>query len=269
MNIDTFHHGDVDDFLALADEENWICGRWEFDFLLRHFQRGCLAARLDDGPIAFITAVKYGSSGWIGNLVVRADQRGKGIGSTLMERSLQTLLDDGVRTVWLTASEKGRPIYELLGFRAIDRVGRWFGTGSSVGCDEVSDLSLADILAADRAGWGDTRESIIAEVMELGMVITHDAGFLVCQPNAAGMMLGPWSVTCRENASLLLDAARRRAGADIPLFLDVPESNDDATRLLRSREFTKRGGSLLMYLGEKPAYDPRRIYALASMGSMG
>src|SRR5512147_3174250 len=130
MDIDFFRNEDVDTFLALAAEEQWICGRWELDFLLRRFPDGCLAARLDDGPIAFVTAMKYGESGWIGNLVVRDDQRGKGIGSGLMVKSLQTLMDAGARTVWLTASEKGRPVYEGLGFRAIDRIGRWFGKGS-------------------------------------------------------------------------------------------------------------------------------------------
>ncbi len=269
MLIDSFRHKDVDAFLALAAEEGWICGRWEFDFLLRHFPRGCLAARLDDGPVAFVTAMKYGSSGWIGNLVVRADQRGKGVGGALMERTLQTLMDAGTRSVWLTASEKGRPIYERLGFRAIDRIVRWFGTGSAVGRDEAGNLSMAGILAVDWAGWGDTRESIIAEAMELGIVITRAGGFLTCQPGAAGMQLGPWGATCRETASLLLDTARLRVGAHMPLCLDVPERNSDAGRLLRSREFIERGGSLLMYLGERPAYDPRCIYGLASMGSMG
>ncbi|HEX9023791.1 MAG TPA: GNAT family N-acetyltransferase [Geobacteraceae bacterium] len=269
MLIDSFRHEDVDAFLALAAEERWICGRWEFAFLLRHFPKGCLVARLDDGPVAFVTAMKYGSSGWIGNLVVRADQRGRGIGCALMERSLQNLMDAGTRTVWLTASEKGRPIYERLGFRAIDRIGRWFGMGSATGGDEAGNLSMAGILAADWAGWGDTRESMIGEVMELGMVLTRDGNFLICQPGTAGMQLGPWGVTRHETASLLLGAACGRAGAGMPLYLDVPESNDDAARLLRSRGFIERGGSLLMYLGERPAYDPCCIYALASMGSMG
>ncbi len=269
MDIDSFRHEDVDAFLALAAEESWICGRWELDFLLRHFPQGCVAARQDNGPVAFVTAMMYGSSGWIGNLVVRADQRGKGIGRALMERSLQTLMDKGVLTVWLTASEKGRPIYERLGFRTIDRIVRWFGMGIDFGGDEGDDLSLAGILAIDRAGWGDTRESIIVEAMEVGMVTVHDGGFLICQPGIAGMQMGPWGASCREAASVLLDTACRRAGAHMPLYLDVPESNDDAARLMRSHGFSERGASLLMYLGEKPAYDPRRIYALASMGSMG
>ncbi|HTP65729.1 MAG TPA: GNAT family N-acetyltransferase [Geobacteraceae bacterium] len=269
MIINFFQHEDVNAFLALAAEEHWICSRWELDFLLRQFPQGCMAARLDEGPIAFITSVKYGSSGWIGNLVVRGDRRGNGIGSALMERTLQTLMDAGTRTIWLTASEKGRPIYERLGFRAIDRIGRWYGIGDSGGIDEPGDYSMAGILAVDWAGWGDMRDSIIAESIEVGMLMARDGGFLICQPGTGGMQVGPWGSTCRETASLLLDTARSRAGADMPLYLDVPESNDDATRLLRSRGFSERGGSLLMYLGERPVYGSRRIYALASMGSMG
>lgn len=269
MIVDPFRQEDVSCFLALAEDEHWICGRWEFDFLLRHFPRGCLAARVGDVPVAFITSMKYKTSGWIGNLVVRKDQRGKGTGSILMERALQTLADAGARTVWLTASEKGKPIYERLGFRTIDMIGRWYGTGQSCGSDEPGDFSMAGILAMDQAGWGDTRESIIAEVVELGTVTACDGGFLICQLALGGMQLGPWGASGRETAAVLLDAARRRAGAEIPLYLDTPTGNSDAAVILGSRGFTERGGSLLMYWGEKPAYDPGRIYALASMGSMG
>ena len=130
MIIDRFRHEDLTDFLTLAAKENWICGRWELDFLLRHFPQGCLAMRIDDAPVAFITAIKYGTSGWIGNLVVSKDLRGKGIGSALMGKALAALLEAGARTVWLTASEAGRFIYERLGFDAIDAVKRWYGSGS-------------------------------------------------------------------------------------------------------------------------------------------
>lgn len=269
MKIDRFRHEDLDTFLHLASEENWICGRWEFAFLLRQFPQGCLAVRIDDAPVAFITSIKYGKSAWIGNLVVRKKMRGKGIGSTLMKRALADLVDAGARTVWLTASETGKKIYERSGFAVIDMLKRWFGMGTG-GLDvEPGDVCTADILAMDHAGWGDRRESILIELLELGTVMVRNGGFLICQPADGCMQLGPWGSEGRNTAKQLLDGARISAGDGTRIFLDAPVRNVDAAVLLHSRGFTLGGSALLMYLGEKPAYDPTRIYALASMGSMG
>ncbi len=269
MQIDAFRHEDVDAFLSLAAEENWISGRWEFDVLLRHFPQGCLAARADSGPMAFITSVRYGSSGWIGNLIVHKNQRSKGVGSALMVRATEILLGAGARTVWLTASEAGKPIYERLGFRAIDVIKRWHGTGR--GCASMKDdyFPLPEAVAIDQAGWGDARETILSQTRERGTLAAFDGGFLISQPLAIGVQLGPWGVTEQRTAVQLLDTAQTRAGSATALFLDVPAHNVDAARLLYSRGFNIGGSALLMYLGEKPAYDPSRIYALATMGSMG
>jgi ribosomal protein S18 acetylase RimI-like enzyme len=224
---------------------------------------------MDDAPVAFITSIKYGMSAWIGNLIVRKELRGKGIGSTLMKRALADLVDAGARTVWLTASESGKRIYERSGFAVIDMVKRWFGMGTGGVDVDSGEVSTTDILAMDHAGWGDMRESILTELLEQGTVMVRNGGFLIGQPAEGCMQLGPWGAVGRNAAKQLLDAARIRAGDGTRIFLDAPVRNVDAAVLLHSRGFTLGGSALLMYLGEKPAYDPTRIYALASMGSMG
>lgn len=269
MKIDRFRQSDLHVFLALATEENWICGRWEFDFLLRHFPQGCLAMRMGDTPVAFITAIKYGTSGWIGNLIVCRELRGKGFGSALMGRALAALLGAGARTVWLTASEAGRSIYERLGFGTVDTVKRWYGIGRGGGDGAIGDCSRASIVSMDQAGWGDFREAILTESLERGTLTVRDGGFIISQPATEGVQLGPWGASGPEAARQLLNAARSRVGAGTRLFLDAPAGNLVAAPLLQSHGFIIRGSALLMYLGEKPAYKPEHIYALASMGSMG
>jgi hypothetical protein len=49
----------------------------------------------------------------------------------------------------------------------------------------------------------------------------------------------------------------------------VPIRNTVQTGLLLKMGFSIRGTTLLMCRGEAPAYAPERIFALASMGSMG
>jgi ribosomal protein S18 acetylase RimI-like enzyme len=269
MNIDWFRHEDVDPFLELAAAEGWICDRWEFDFLLRTFPQGCLVERANGRAAAFVTSIKHGRSGWIGNLLVREELRGKGSGAALMKEALNSLAEAGAETVWLTASGQGRSIYERLGFVAIDTIKRWTGQGRAGDVAASRGISTARMVNLDHAGWGDRREAIIAAVAERGTVCGEYDGFLVAQPSAVGIQLGPWGCSSREAAAKHLDKALATAGAGTRVFLDVPVRNVAASALLSARSFRVNGTNTLMYLGHTPLYDPERVYALASMGSMG
>ncbi len=268
MRIDRFRHEDLTAFMALADAEGWICESWEFEFLFRVFPGGCLAARDHDTPVGFITAVKYGKSGWIGNLIVRPEIRGRGVGSVLMRRALAVLADAGARTVWLAASDHGKPLYERLGFVEVDTIKRWCGSGSGRGEPSRLEAAAADLLEEDMAGWGDDRSAILEEVAKRGTTFVQNDGFLVSQPCGPARQFGPWGAAGRQTAAALFALARAQAPA-ARIFLDVPVGNVAAASLLHGAEFTVRGSAALMCLGERPPYDPARIYALASMGSMG
>jgi ribosomal protein S18 acetylase RimI-like enzyme len=269
MQIDQFKHSDLDRFLRLAKAEGWICDRWEFDFLLNAFPQGCLVARRWGIAVAFVTAIRYGTSGWIGNLVVREEFRGQGLGRTLMEEAIAVLDEAGTETIWLTASLAGKPLYESLGFTAVDVINRWVGRG--IGGDEASDgetVSRDEILAVDRAGWGDLRETIIDQVAERGRVFGTRGAFLVSQACAGSVQLGPWGGN-DGGALLLLENALTEAGWGKKVFLDAPLRNTGLAALLPGMGFSVRGSNLLMCRGKAPAYEPERIFALASMGSMG
>lgn len=271
MQIDQFKQNDIDRFMTLAKAEGWICDRWELDFLFGAFPQGCLVARRWDIPVGFVTSVKYGNSGWIGNLVVREQFRGQGIGSMLMKGALAALEDAGAETVWLTASLAGKPIYESLGFRTLDVINRWVGRG--MGDEEGyqparGDISRDDMLDIDQAGWGDRREAIIDLSLERGRVFSTSGAFLVSQSWADGIQLGPWGGN-DGGALLLLEEALAEAGWENKVFLDAPLANSPLTSILLGMGFAIRGTTLLMCRGKAPAYAPERVYALASMGSMG
>jgi ribosomal protein S18 acetylase RimI-like enzyme len=269
MEIGRFCHDDVAQFLSLADAEGWLCEQREFDFLLRVFPQGCFSCRVAGVLAGFITSVKYAESGWIGNLLVRAELRGRGIGAVLMAKALATLGHAGAATIWLTASAAGAALYRKLGFTEIDTVQRWVGQGGGSGKIPGGDGSLAAVVAMDCAGWGDRRDLLIADSLQVGSVVADTQGFLVSQRWSAGTQVGPWGGSCPLGAAKLLDACRSQAGAGERIFLDVPAGNAAAGALLTSRNFALRGATALMYRGTPPAYEPGRIFALASMGSYG
>ncbi len=268
MDIRPFNNGDIPAFLALAAAEGWVSDPWEFSFVMGTFPRGCLAVEYGTA-VAFVTAARYTLSGWIGNLIVAKGFRGRGYGSRLMGRALDELLAAGVKTVWLTASEQGRPLYEKMGFREIDSVVRWRGTATGGGKRGGDPLHLDELATLDRAGWGDDRSGLLAAVAARGMVMRERGGFVAVQPCDGGFQAGPWSAVDEGVAERLLDRARSCPGRGEQVLLDVPARNVRAARILTGAGFTAVGRTVLMYSGAPPAYDPDRIFALATMGSIG
>ena len=269
MDVDRFLPQDIDPFLALAGEEGWLCDRWEFEFLQQSFPRGSFVVRRDDVAVAFVTSVRHTGSGWVGNLLVRQDLRGQGIGRILLQHVLDTLNREGVVTVWLTASAEGKPLYEKLGFGAIDGIQRWRGT-ARVMAGQVADTGDgAPINEVDLAGWGDCRRLLLSALQQRSGLVANRYGFLMLQQPTDGMQLGPWGSFSARTAANLLDRALATLPAGTRLFLDVPERNRTAGRLLAERGFRPTGETVLMYRGTPPAYQPKHVFSLASMGSMG
>ncbi len=269
MKMERFELNDIPDFLNFAASEGWLSSDWELRFLLNSFPQGCFSFRAGGLPIAFVTSMKYNDSGWIGNLIVRESMRGKGIGSSLMKRALDALQQAGVRTVWLTASTSGKPIYERLGFVELDVINRWKGKGYAGHFCQTGGISLGEALVLDSMGWGDSREALLSATFKRGEIFGGPGGFLVIQGDSVLMQAGPWGCINPQKASMLLDAAMAKIAGTGEIVLDVPGKNAAAASLLASRGFGIAGRTSLMYRGTAPLYKPEIIYGLGSMGSMG
>lgn len=262
-----FSEAEIAPFLALAKGEGWICERWELEFLLAGFPQGCFVRREEETALGYVTAIRHGRSGWVGNLLVHPDARRRGIGRELMERAVSALLAGGVETVWLTASEQGAGLYRKLGFVPIDSINRWSRKGALNRTHRCETLEIESVRSVDRVGWGDRRERLLQATCGRGRLHTSSGGFIGCQESSFGTQIGPWGCLIAAQAAELLDRVLTEGDEDV--FLDVPAGNFTAAALLGERGFTVKGSSLLMYLGDDPLYQPGSIYALASMGSMG
>ena len=185
-----------------------------------------------------------------------------------MGRALAALDEAGSATVWLTASRTGKPLYEKLGFTAIDVINRWVGSGLDTSSPKQPLPTRVELIERDQSGWGDRRDSIMDAVIARGRLFAADDAFLVCQPCCDGTQIGPWGGSA-GSAPQLLARARAAAGDGKRIYLDVPIRNTTQSALLSGSGFAIKGSTLLMYRGAMPAYAPERIFALASMGSMG
>jgi ribosomal protein S18 acetylase RimI-like enzyme len=270
MRIEPFREDHVPCFLRAADSEGWISDRWELSFLLKSFPEGCRTALRNGNPAGFVTSVCYDRSGWIGNLLVRKEMRGQGLGRALFEGALQSLEFAGADTVWLTASADGQPLYEKLGFAAIDRITRWRSRGIGRGRPyRRAAYELKSLEETDLACWGDRRSILLSAVAERGMVIVGADGFCIVRRVGERVQIGPWACRRCEGAGLLLQEGVAVAPLSAEIVLDVPASNGEAAVLLAAEGFSPVGSTALMYRGAPPAYAPDMIFAMASLGSMG
>ena len=266
MQISTFTPDDIHPFLDLAKDEGWISHRRELAFLLERSPDGCLVCHEQGKPVGFVTAIRHGRSGWIGNLLVGAANRGRGIGSTLFKRAMEMLQRSGATTVWLTASTVGRPIYERNGFCSCDQVRRWERPGSVQEHPPALVTIPQGWQEIDYLGWGDSRNELLSYAAGGGTAIGEDRGFLMVQRLGNGQQIGPFGALDSSVAERLLEQALT---TEERMLLDAPASNRSIGRLLTSRGFTVSNEVALMYAGRPPAYHPECIYGFASMGSMG
>ncbi|HIJ94348.1 MAG TPA: GNAT family N-acetyltransferase [Desulfuromonadales bacterium] len=274
MTITPFAAADISAFLALAAQENWVVGAWEFEFLIARFPQGCFTAHDDSGAAAgFVTSLRHNQSGWIGNLIVAERLRGSGIGTALFNRAHVALTKAGANTIWLTASTAGAPLYEKHGFRALDTITRWIGTGRQRHVPHTADRIKTELSGSmqelDAAAWGDDRSALLTATMQRGILEQNPSGFITQQAAEGDIQFGPFAARDSGSAERLFDAAAGTVPKGTRILIDAPAANRSAIRLFTRRNMERAGSNLLMYAGKKPAYRPELIYGLATMGSCG
>ncbi len=263
---------DWQQFFRLADEEGWRIPQIERQLFEGVWANSALVLEERERFCGLVTAVAHACSGWIGNLIVPADLRGHGYGSTLFKAALKMLQQQGLQTVWLTASVLGRPIYEKQGFVAIDRIERWV---SPVGALRPRDIeavsrSVAVLLAADQSTWGENRQIFLDEIARFGQVYMCGGATALLQQSPDLQIIGPW-----YTPSVGLSASRRLlqsllsvSDPEKEVVIDLLASSI-VRPLLAEAGLECVGENLLMVQGDDTSVARGQMAALASLGSVG
>lgn len=281
-HVDIASSADLENLAELRTAQGWqraetllrAITAWESGriFLMREGTLD-LAAQHPHAPVATTSAIAAGPVGVIGNVITRADYRRRGLGRAVMDKALTWLRETGVRTVWLDATEDGRPLYRHLGF--VDVEASWFGYAPLAAFDQhalalasgtrratlADKQALVQLAPLDIAAFGGDRIAFVAHLLEQSghwLYRADDAtgapsGYaLVRQLEApyVGLRVGPWIARDQATASALLVAALApdapwrhdmSAGPLEPqLFFSLPSSSKDALSL-----FAEAGGTLV------------------------
>jgi len=270
MEIITPTDTDWQVFLALARDEGWRVPKNELALYRGPLAGSAFVLRCGEEALGFVTAVRHEKSGWIGNLIVPCDYRGRGYGVLLFEHALQTLERQGVANIWLTASSQGRPLYEKKGFAVVDGIVRWALRTDGTSLPENARTNAGTLCAADARVWGESRARLLSPLVLEGKVFGYGGTVALLQQGDDMQVLGPWfsaELCPRENRRLLL-AVLGGAAERTELVTDIFETSP-LQALLRAAGFTRQGRCDLMVRGSAAGVRISQVVSLASLGSMG
>jgi ribosomal protein S18 acetylase RimI-like enzyme len=240
---------------------------------------GCFIMEVDGKPVGHVFSISYGKLGWIGLLIVKAEYRGKGIGTVLTKKAMNYLTDRGVETIKLEAVSTIANLYRKLGF--VDEYDslRFMGVKrkttlpSSCHVRPLKKEELTKLAVFDAEYFGADRIKVLSRLYRdnpqlcfVSQVQSKIVGYIMCRKTKDGYKIGPW--VCRpenpEVARQLLMRFLETVRNGEKLYVGVPALNREALRLLRDFNFKLYSKSVRMYFGKK--FESERIDGIFAIG---
>jgi GNAT superfamily N-acetyltransferase len=223
---------DVDRCGALAIDRGWLPEAHKWRLLLEIGQ----GYGIDDETgrlIGSVIVTRYDARlSAISMVLVAADREGRGLGRRLMQHAIAQA---GTDTISLYATERGRPLYESLGFRTVVPVDRHAGFFAHDGHEPVSrpatPAELPGICALDAPAFGADRSALLRRLSSFGSqlrVLTANniiTGYGGAWRNDDNTVIGPLVAASPDDARhLIADLAANVAG---PIRLDLDDHHPE------------------------------------------
>jgi predicted N-acetyltransferase YhbS len=265
---------DVPAGLRLCRAARWNQTERDWRHFLSEAPQGALVAEADGIVIGTVATLPYGAFAWVSMVLVDPAARGKGVGTTLLERGL-ALVPEGV-TARLDATPLGEPIYRKMGFVGEYGLERWFADADRARLAPRSparpftDRDRGAIQELDLRAFGASRARLLdrlaADAPDYAWVVDGDAGprgYLFGRHGHVREHLGPLVATDHDAARTLLDAGLA-AVAGRALIIDVPDRQQTVRDHVAAQGFAVERPFLRMYSGllRSPG-QPSLVYAIA------
>ena len=260
-----------------AAHEGWNPGLDDAEVFWATDPEGFVAAEIDGELIGGGSIVAYEKSyGFMGFFIVRPEYRGHKLGDYLWHERKRRLLArlDADAAIGLDGVFKMQDYYARGGFRFVCRDLRFEGLGMDLPQPkhviEASALPFDSIDAYDRRHFPAPRSKFLQQWIDRPgghAVAAVDGdeirGYAVMRPCRTGYKIGPLFAANANVAESLLVAVASRAPGE-PIFLDVPEINDDALALVARYGMRVVFGCARMVLGPIPKLPDAEIFGVTT-----
>lgn len=247
ISLRTATPADLPAIAGLRSSVGWTAHLWALQDAMRPPHARCFLAIDETGqPVAVGSGIAYGRLGVVGNMVVAAANRRRGLGRAVLEQIIAFL--EGERSctqLELTATDAGRPLYALYDFAPAGATAdaRLPVDGAvAAGTHDVRPATpddLPEIVVYDTERFGGDRTPILAAAIDDGgrpVLLHRRGGSLVgyAVHRTGQDRLGPWLADDPSAASALLAAAHAHVPDAAFLAAVVPMANTEGVAWMRA-----------------------------------
>ncbi|MGI5158504.1 GNAT family N-acetyltransferase [Microbispora sp. CA-102843] len=277
--------GDVPHCLDLAQDRSWPREERKWRLLLENGEGFGIDAPDGGGLAGTVVLTRYGrTAAAVGMMLVASRYNGQGLGRRLMNH---VLAEVGDATLFLCATEYGRPLYEKLGFETVGVVEAWVGRfdagdgphGGSSPQRKHSRLAepgrdLAALCALDIEVFGADRSRLLARLFafaEQVRVVERDGeitGYGAAWRSGDKLFVGPVVAEDDETArALVTDLA---GGADVRIRIDLHHHHhQELTSWIAGRGVAQASTTSFMVHGGRALPGDRSRLVASFMSALG
>jgi GNAT superfamily N-acetyltransferase len=241
--------------IAICSDRGWIPQGPQWSLTLAESDTFGIDAPDGDGLAGVVVLTRYGASlAAIGMMVVATRYGGRGLGRALMEHALDAV---GPATVFLTATQMGRPLYAKLGFTPIGRSATYRGEfrsrpGAAAGSRVAGEDDLRAILEVDKAAFGADRGFLLRRFADgfAREIRVREGGYAAAWDSGAYTTIGPVVAPAAADAEALIgDLA---AGISGTIRVDTDPDAAELPGWLEASGLARTGETTFMAYGEWP-----------------
>ena len=274
FSIRPMKRSEMDFAIQLAAKEGWNPGLHDAECFYRTDPDGFFIGLLGENqPVGCISAVSYnGEFGFIGLYIVAAEHRGKGFGTALWQRAMQRL--DG-HNIGLDGVVGQQANYRKSGFNLAYRNMRYQGADLRITSRKdlvpLPQLSWERLVNYDSRFFPGRRLQFLSTWIRMpdsrgGAVVRSGrvTGYGIIRRCRDGFKVGPLFADNEQIAGAILTGLSKHVPGGEPIFLDVPEVNPAAVRLVERCGMTKVFETARMYTGPLPEIDLEGMFGVTT-----
>ncbi|HEY2820278.1 MAG TPA: GNAT family N-acetyltransferase [Candidatus Acidoferrum sp.] len=275
MQLRVMTQQDIPGGVRLNTVVGWNQTDADWERFLTASPNGCFVMD-DNGKIVGTAAtISYENRfAWIGMVLVDPEYRNRGIGTSLLRRTIEYLDAAGIPTLKLDATPAGKPLYEKLGFVTEYEIDRWILKRTSKEQSTARNASLSaehlprifkhdnDVFGADRSALLHSLEERAADLTLAKWDGQDLRAYVFGRRGLFADHLGPWMARDAATAKALLSEFLHRSPRDT-IIVDALKSKPTAGELLREQGFSPVRLLTRMYRGPNAfPGKPNSLYAI-------